>query len=48
MTDALIIVDVQNDFAVVKVRNDGNTPLAIEGRFEFLKPGAAAPTSSKG
>jgi len=33
-------VDVVNDSAVVKLRNDGNTPLTIEGRFEFVKPGA--------
>jgi hypothetical protein len=38
-------VDVANDSAVVTVRNDGNTPLAIEGRFEFIKPGATAPTA---
>jgi hypothetical protein len=28
-----------------RLRNDGNTPLAIEGRFEFIKPGATAPTA---
>jgi hypothetical protein len=33
-------VEILNDSAVVKLRNDGNTPLAIEGRFEFVKPGA--------
>lgn len=38
-------VEVQDDSAVVKVRNDGNTPLAIEGRFEFVKPGAVEPTA---
>jgi hypothetical protein len=38
-------VEVLNDSAVVKLRNDGNTPLAIEGRFEFLKPGATEPTA---
>lgn len=38
-------VDVLNDSAVVKLRNDGNTPLAIEGRFEFIKPGATEPTA---
>lgn len=38
-------VDVQDDSAAVKVRNDGNTPLAIEGRFEFVKPGATEPTA---
>ena len=34
-----------NDSAVVKLRNDGNTPLGIEGRFEFIKPGATEPTA---
>jgi hypothetical protein len=38
-------VDILNDSAVVTVRNDGNTPLAIEGRFEFIKPGATQPTA---
>jgi hypothetical protein len=38
-------VEITNDFAVVTLRNDGNTPLAIEGRFEFIKPGAATPTA---
>jgi hypothetical protein len=38
-------VDVRNDSAVVQLRNDGNTPLGIEGRFEFLKPGATEPTA---
>jgi hypothetical protein len=38
-------VEVLNDSAVVKLRNDGNTPLAIEGRFEFIKPGATQPTA---
>jgi hypothetical protein len=38
-------VDVLNDSAVVKLRNDGNTPLGIEGRFEFIRPGATDPTA---
>lgn len=38
-------VEIVNDSAVVKLRNDGNTPLAIEGRFEFVKPGATTPTA---
>jgi len=38
-------VDVLNDSAVVKLRNDGNTPLGIEGRFEFIRPGATAPAA---
>jgi hypothetical protein len=38
-------VEVRGDAAVVKIRNDGNTPLAIEGRFEFAKSGATEPTA---
>jgi hypothetical protein len=38
-------VEVLDDTAIVKVRNDGNTPLAIEGRFEFIKPGSTEPTA---
>jgi hypothetical protein len=38
-------VDVVNGTASVKLRNDGNTPLAIDGRFEFIKPGATEPTA---
>jgi hypothetical protein len=38
-------VEVLNDSVTVKLRNDGNTPLAIEGRFEFIKPGATEPAA---
>jgi hypothetical protein len=38
-------VEILNDSAVVQLRNDGNTPLAIEGRFEFIRPGATVPTA---
>ena len=38
-------VEILNDSAIVKLRNDGNTPLAIEGRFEFVKPGATEATA---
>ena len=38
-------IEVQGNAAVVKIRNAGNTPLAIEGRFEFVKPGATEPTA---
>jgi hypothetical protein len=41
----IIGVEVVNDTVVVKIRNDGNAPLAIDGRFEFLKPGATEPTA---
>lgn len=38
-------VAIVGDAAVVTLRNDGNTPLAVEGRFEFVKPGAVEPTA---
>jgi len=38
-------IEVRGDAAIVKIRNAGNTPLAIEGRFEFVKPGATEPTA---
>ena len=41
----IMAVEILNDSAIVKLRNDGNTPLAIEGRFEFVKPGATRPTA---
>jgi hypothetical protein len=41
----IIGVDVIGDTAMVKVRNDGNTPLSIEGRFEFVKPNQSEPTA---
>ena len=39
-------VEVVGDLAIVKLRNDGNTPLAIEGRFEFIKPGETEPAAA--
>jgi hypothetical protein len=38
-------VEVRDESAVVKLRNDGNTPLAIEGRFEFIRPGTTEPVA---
>jgi hypothetical protein len=35
---------VDGDRAVVRVRNDGNAPLGIEGHVQFFVPGAALPT----
>ena len=38
------VVDVQMaEEAVVKVRNDGNCPLRVEGRLEFIPVGASKP-----
>lgn len=38
-------VQVLPDHAIVKLRNDGNCPLAVEGRFEFMRPGETKPTA---
>ena len=37
-------VRVLSDHAELTVRNEGNCPLGIEGRLEFLQPGAEKPT----
>jgi hypothetical protein len=41
----IIGIEVQSESAIVRLRNDGNTPLAIEGRFEFVKPGETEPAA---
>lgn len=41
----ILSIEVTGDAAVVKLRNDGNTPLAIEGRFEFIELGKTEPTA---
>jgi hypothetical protein len=35
-------VEVGEERAMVRLRNAGNTPLAVEGRFEFYPPGGGA------
>jgi hypothetical protein len=37
-------VQVLPDEATLKLRNDGNCPLSVEGRFEFIRPGETTPT----
>jgi hypothetical protein len=39
-------VRIQADQVLVRVRNDGNSPLGIEGHVEFYAPGATAPTAT--
>jgi hypothetical protein len=39
-------VQVTGDQVQVRVRNDGNAPLGIEGKVEFLTPGAQTPTAT--
>jgi hypothetical protein len=43
---SILGLDVAKDAASVNLRNDGNTPLAVEGRIEFFSPGASTPLSS--
>jgi hypothetical protein len=38
-------VQVLPDQATLKLRNDGNCPLGVEGRFEFIRPGETTPTA---
>ena len=42
------ILDIQagSDEISVRVRNEGNTPLGIDGRLEFYAAGAASPTAT--
>jgi hypothetical protein len=37
---SIVDLDVTPDRAQVRVRNEGNAPLGVEGRIEFLTPGA--------
>jgi hypothetical protein len=37
---------VDGDRAVVRVRNDGNAPLGIEGRIQFFVPGSSVPAAA--
>lgn len=41
----ILDVAVLPDRATVKLRNVGNTPVAVEGRFEFLPVGGSTPTA---
>jgi hypothetical protein len=36
-------VEVSSECASLKVRNEGDCPLGVEGRFEFIKPGDSKP-----
>lgn len=39
-------VSVDSDKASIRVRNTGNTPVSVEGRFEFLRPKEEKPLAS--
>lgn len=38
-------VEVDGEKATARVENTGNTPTAVEGRFEFLRPGSDTPVA---
>jgi hypothetical protein len=39
-------VTIERDVATVRLRNDGNTPLGVEGRVEFIRPGETKPLAT--
>jgi hypothetical protein len=41
----ILSVDVTGDRAVLRIQNTGNTPVTVEGRYEFVRPGDARPTA---
>jgi hypothetical protein len=43
---SIVDLQVQAGDAIVKVRNDGNAPLSIDGHIEFRRPGAQAPSAT--
>ena len=43
---SILDLSVSADSASLRVRNDGNTPLGIEGKLEFFKAAAASPTAT--
>jgi hypothetical protein len=42
----ILDLDVNTDEARVKVRNEGNAPVGLDGRLEFFSPGASSPTAT--
>ena len=41
----IVSVDIADERAIARLINTGNAPAAVDGRFEFLKPGASRPTA---
>lgn len=41
----IVSVNVTGERAVARIANTGNTPLIVEGRFEFIRPGGPSPTA---
>jgi hypothetical protein len=42
----VLALDVMGDRAIARLTNTGNTPLTVEGRVEFIAPGASKPMAS--
>lgn len=42
----IVDLSVGADTALIKLRNEGNAPVGIDGRLEFYAPGATAPTAT--
>jgi hypothetical protein len=42
----ILDLQVRSDEAFVRVRNEGNTPIGIDGRLEFYAAGASSPTAT--
>jgi hypothetical protein len=45
-TAHVLQVDVLSEQALVKLSNDGNCPLGVEGRIEFIRPGDTKPMAT--
>lgn len=41
----VLAIDVDGRRATARIENTGNTPTAVEGRFEFVRPGETAPVA---
>ena len=42
----ILDLQVAGDTAIVKLRNEGNAPVGVDGRLEFYAPGASTPTTT--
>ena len=41
----VLAIDVDGSLATARIENTGNTPTAVEGRFEFVRPGETTPVA---
>ena len=41
----VLAIDVDDSRATARIENTGNTPTAVEGRFEFVRPGETTPVA---